>query len=757
MPINLVGGSALMRLQNNKEPLIKRLNKDYAPRIEDAVTRSELAGEQYVALGTLGGLVRNLTKAALAIQNPVINPFDKKMANITTTDTSRPNNYISVETTPKASKMSFDVRVNAVATASKMIIGKGGTLNIRSVGNMFNGELTVGVDGVNSVVKLNGGESLQQIIDSINNKFADNGVKASAISLKIDGANDNDNDKYNIVISSQELGEKVLTFNWNPTGKFNPFTGLIQPHSGNYLLETLNITGTKADITVDGRQIAPQDSNVFKDIMTGVTINALTPNIGGLGGDVTKTQTVNIGPDTTKTGVFEDINKFFIAYNKLKVFVAKMTEKTSEKDYADTAVLHNTSEIRQASYLLDSVFSNGSIISNGKYKSLVEVGIGLAPAADIDDAPCGTDILTTIDSTALDNALNNHFDDFTALFRGGLKVTTNSKRGSTLNLSYFKNKLDSDIFKKPMTVKIWPGAAPGDVIQKKVDKLDEYGNKIIDLKNPNNFVKIDKLDLAGNKIIDPDNPDNFVKVDLLDVHGNKIPDPYNQGSFLKIDAVYPYPHIPGGDVNNKVIDPDTPHNFVKEDKLDEYGNKIIDLKNPNNYIKVEAYGVEVSIPGITDKNLNNLGKPINVPILGTYTRKDNETYGYISFEGTELEGLRLQWDALNVSSNLSTVSVENPRGEPETFTIELTQGLADVVYFKSNDLMSEDGTRGTILTGSELMHSKVKKLSIEKTKLEDTLETKLDEIEMQFAKIEQMSILNDIFLDAISDIINPSN
>ena len=289
------------------------------------------------------------------------------------------------------------------------------------------------------------------------------------------------------------------------------------------------------------------------------------------------------------------------------------------------------------------------------------MGIGLAPAADIDDAPCGTDILTSIDPTALDNALNNHFDDFTALFRGGLKVTTNSKRGSTLNLSYFKNKLDSDVFKKPMTIKIWPGAGPGDVIQKKVDKLDEYGNKIID------------------------------------------------------------------------------------------------PENPNNYIKVDAHGVEVSIPGITNKNLNNLGEPINTPILGTYTRNGNETYGYISFEGTELEGLRLQWDALNVSSDPSTISVDNPRGEPETFIIELTQGLADVVYFKSNDLMSEDGTRGTILTGSELMHSKVKKLSIEKTKLEDTLETKLDEIEMQFAKIEQMSILNDIFLDAISDIINPSN
>ena len=654
MPINPVGGSALMRLQNYKEPLIKRLNKDYAPRIEDSVTRSELAGEQYVALGTLGGLVRNLTKAALAIQNPVINPFDKKMANITSTDTTHPNNYISVETTPKASQMAFDVRVNAVATASKMIISKGGTLNIRSVGNIFNGELTVGVDGINSVIKLNAGDSLQQIIDNINNKFADKGVKANAVPLKINDANDN----YNIVISSQELGEKVLSCNWVPIG-LSPFTGL--PYPANSLIETANTLGKQANITIDGGQIALQDSNVFKDIMPGVTIKALTPNIGGLGGDVTKTQTVNIGPDTTKTGVFEDINKFFIAYNKLKVFVAKMTEKTSEKDYADTAVLHSTSEIRQASYLLDSVFSNGSIIGNGKYKSLVEVGIGLAPASDIDDAPCGTDILTTIDPTALDNALNNHFDDFTALFRGGLKVTTNSKRGSTLNLSYFKNKLDSDVFKKPMTIKIWPGAGPGDVIQKKVDKLDEYGNKIID------------------------------------------------------------------------------------------------PENPNNYIKVDAYGVEVSIPGITDKNLNNLGEPINMPILGTYSRKDNETYGYISFEGTELEGLRLQWDALNVSSDPSTISVDNPRGEPETFIIELTQGLADVVYFKSNDLMSEDGTRGTILTGSELMHSKVKKLSIEKTKLEDTLETKLDEIEMQFAKIEQMSILNDIFLDAISDIINPSN
>ena len=131
-----------------------------------------------------------------------------------------------------------------------------------------------------------------------NNKFADKGVKANAVPLKINDANDN----YNIIISSQELGEKALSCNWVQSFE------LIDPT--NSLIETANTLGKQANITVDGRQIEKQDSNVFKDIMPGVTIKALAPNIGG---DVTKTQTVNIGPDTTKTGVFEDINKFFIA------------------------------------------------------------------------------------------------------------------------------------------------------------------------------------------------------------------------------------------------------------------------------------------------------------------------------------------------------------------------------------------------------------------------------------------------------------
>ena len=633
MPINQISNSPLMCLQNHKEPLIKRLNKNYAPRIEDAVTRSELAEEQYVALGTLNDLVKNFTKSALNIQNPVINPFDKKMSNITTTDTSRPNNYISVETIPKASKMSFDVRVNALATASKMIIGKGGVLNIRSGANTFNGTLTLGVDGINNVVQINNGDTLENILAKINSQFVSNGAKATVTSMKVDATND----YYNIVISSKELGVKALTLNWVPLvnlGAANSLLGAATP-------------GTQADITIDGVQIAAQDSNVFENVIPGVTIKALAPNTVG----PANKQTVTIAPDTTNDGVIKDIAKFVRAYNDLKIFVAKMTEKSSEKDYADTAVLHNSSAIRQARFLLDSVF-DPSINNGGKYKLLSDVGIGLIPAERDEEAPAGTTLLSTVDEAALRNAIETNYEDFTALFVGALKVTANAAGGSKLDLSMMTEPLESKFYNTPMRVEINPGAAPGEVAL---------------------FPPVQARDRDNNLLTDP-NP------------------------------------IPGG------------------------------LPIP----RMVQWGVKVEIPGITDTPTNP--GVHNNPIWGTYTRNDTDTFGYIDFKDTDLKGLRLQWDAVNVGP-----------GVAEVFTVNLSQGLVDLAYFRSNDLMSEDGKRGTLLIDSEFMHSKVNKLNIEKIKLEDTLETKLNEIEMQFAKIEQMSILNDIFLNAISDIINPSN
>ena len=252
-----------------------------------------------------------------------------------------------------------------------------------------------------------------------------------------------------------------------------------------------------------------------------------------------------------------------------------------------------------------------------------------------------------VSSTDLSNALNNHYDDVISLFRGGLKVTANSPRGSTLDLSFMTDLLDTNLFGKPMTVTLTPGAGAGDVIQDQVQKRDDNGQLVF---NP--------------------------------------------------------PAILGG--------PPVP-------------------------VMVDANGVKVSIPGITD-----IGGP-DVPILGTYTRKGADTYGYIDFKGTQLEGLRLVWDSMGVTA-----------APDETFTIELSKGLADTAYFRSSDLASEDGLTGTIYLGSQLVQQKAKDLDAEEKKLEAALEEKLEKIEQEFDQIAQLAIMHEIFADAINSIINPS-
>jgi flagellar capping protein FliD len=630
MATSAVGGTALERLQNYKEPTIKRVTKAQQTKIDAVTLKHEGAVEQSTALGTLSGLVRSFTGAAAVLQRPYDSPFDKKSATLTTTDVGIAQKYISVTSGKYTPKMAFDVHVNTIATASKIIISDGGASHIKSGANTFYGNLTINVDGVANVVQITPGDTLANILTKINSQFVNNGARATATSLKIDDVNG----YYDIIISSQELGNKVLTFNWAAVGL---------PNANNSLLGGIN-AGTQADITIDGVQIAAQDSNVFENVIPGITIKALAPNTVG---PVNK-QTVTIAPDTTNDGVVKDIAKFVRAYNDLKIFVAKMTEKISDKEYAPTAVLNNFSAIRQARFLLDSVF-DPSINSGGKYKLLSDVGIGLAPAEKDEEAPIGTTLLSTVDEEALRNALETNYEDFTALFVGKLKVTANAVRGSKLDLSMMTEPLESKFYNTPMRVKINPGAAAGQVAP---------------------FTPVQAVDDLGNLIFDPD-----------PAGGPAIP-------------------------------------------------------------RMISWDVEVEIDGIT-----NLANPlVHTPIRGHYTRNGTDTFGYIDFKDTDLKGLRLQWDAVNVVV-----------GAPEVFTVNLSQGLSDLAYFRSNDLMSEDGNRGTLILTSKEIQQKVKDLSAEQTKLETILEKELDKIEQQFAKIEQMSILNDIFLDAISDLLNPTN
>ncbi len=615
MPVNAVGASPLEKLQNYKEPTIQRITKAKQPRIDEVTLKHEEAIEQSSALDTLSKLVGNFTGAAAVLQNPYDSPFESKNATLTTTDLGLPEKYVSVIPGKYTPKMTFDLRVEQVATASKLLINfkfnPDEPLDFNSDKAVdFDGSLDFKIADNNVKIDFTTAETGKDIVKKINSEFEKLGVKARANLLKLgDGTAD-------IQVTHQELGAKGMEC------VFTEYTDFM--HMGykeHKFVCTIGTIGTSAKIVIDGTELVNENSNIFdgKTIgFEGVTIKALAPNTAGP--NAIK-QTVTIAPDTTNDGVMmKSISKFARAYNDLKIFVAKMTEKSSDKEYAKTAILHNSSAIRQAQALLDSVF-DPNINNGGKYKLLSDVGVGLVPADKDEGAPTGTTLLQTVDEAALRNALENNYEDFTALFRGALKVTADpANQNSKLSLSLMSKSLDSKFYNQDMTVKIKPGANPGEIVQ---------------------------------------------FTDLVD------------GTKWDVEA--------------------------------NFGEKII---------------------------------------KGNYKKIDNKDAGYIDFNGTPLEGLRLYWNAVKATK----VDDQNL----EKFTVNLSQGLADITYFRSNDLMGEDG-KGSLEFYSTESQSKVKSFSKKKTELETILARDLEKIEQAYSKVEEMSLLNDIILDGIKGLLNPES
>jgi len=609
MAVNALGNSSdFDKIQNNKRSAIDRITKKIQPRIDKVTLKHEEAIEQSSALDTLSKLVGNFTGAAAVLQKPYDSPFENKNATLTTTDLGLPEKYVSVIPGKYTPKMTFDLRVEQVATASKLLID----CKINSDKAVdSNGSLDFEINGSNVTINFTSEETGQDIVKKINSEFEKEGVKARANLLKLG------NDTANIQVTHQELGEKSMkcAFVKDKSLQFGP------------VIEYDGTGGTSAKIVIDGTELVNKNSNIFdgKTIgFEGVTIKALAPNTPAGDAPTTK-QTVTIAPDTTNDGVMmKSISKFARAYNDLKIFVAKMTEKSSDKEYAQTAILHNSSAIRQAQALLGSVF-DPNINNGGKYKSLSDVGVGLVPADKDEAAPIGTTLLQTVDEAALRNALENNYEDFTALFRGALKVTENrTNQGSKLSLSLMSKSLDSKFYNQDMTVKINPGANPGEIVQ----------------------------------FTDPDDGSQY------DVEAN-------------------------------------------------FGGKII----KGNYKQVDS-------------------------------KDGNNNAGYIDFNGTPLEGLRLYWNAVKANNETNS--------DPEVFTVNLSQGLADITYFRSNDLMGEDG-KGSLEFISTESQSKVKSFSKKKTELETILARDLEKIEQAYSKVEEMSLLNDIILEGIKGLLNPES
>lgn len=177
------------------------------------------------------------------------------------------------------------------------------------------------------------------------------------------------------------------------------------------------VTAAQAlNLTVDGVKNITRTSNTASDVLNGVTLNVTHA-------DPSTTVTVAINPDANTAATA--IQSFVTAYNGWESFVQQNEATASSGGAASSAVLFGDSSLRDASLQVDS-----AITQNINNTSLGALGISLDGNNQMQ-----------VDSTTLDDALNNNFNTVANLFQATLTSSSVNLQTSGSNLSTFSGTL----------------------------------------------------------------------------------------------------------------------------------------------------------------------------------------------------------------------------------------------------------------------------------------------------------------------------
>jgi len=251
-------------------------------------------------------------------------------------------------------------------TAATDVVGTG-TITIAQGGNSF--QLTI--DSTNS--------TLAGIRDAINAEPNNSGVVASLINV---------NSGTQLVLTSNKVGTvnaiNVTAVDNNTTDGFD----LTRLDAANLITQQ---AATDAKINVDGQAVT-RNSNSFSDVIAGVTFNLVSAQPG-------TTQSLSVATDTPS--IKKDIQSFVDNYNAL-VGVAK---GLSNYDPATNVAgaLNGDFVIRGIQSALEQTLT--SSVSGGAFSNLSQLGITLDATGSLN-----------VDSTVLDNKLNNNLSDVKQFF-----------------------------------------------------------------------------------------------------------------------------------------------------------------------------------------------------------------------------------------------------------------------------------------------------------------------------------------------------
>lgn len=307
---------------------------------------------------------------------------DQNSFNSLTADSSNPTAF-SVTTSSTAKTGSFDIDVVRLAKAQRTVSDR-----LTSASASLNGgqamslSLKIGGATAPAINLAAGKDTPQDVVDAIN-------AAGYGVSAKLVNTGDGSTQPFQIVLSGAEgaAGAFSVTPSYG-TGSGSPGLGFAAGNEGNQ-------AASDAQVKIDGITYT-RNSNVLKDIVPGVTLNLKTTT--------SSAAQVNLTRDSTS--IKDKLNNLVSTYNDAMTMLNVVTDPKSTVDtYGATLVGDST--VRMLKQQLRGMFSGMSSTPGTAVGSLWQMGISVDQAGTL-----------SLDSTKLDTALTNSFDDVVKTFSG---------------------------------------------------------------------------------------------------------------------------------------------------------------------------------------------------------------------------------------------------------------------------------------------------------------------------------------------------
>lgn len=440
---NVLGGSGGSGIDS--QSLIKSLTDAKALPATKLQDQVKLNDSRSKALSDYKTLLSKFQDAANFLRNPpgvaneTSNAFAYTKANVSYDTSSGGTAPLTVTTSPGATQNTYLIdQIISTAKATKQ------TTNNFSISDadqkVVYSSAGAGQFGAGTIVvkgatiTLNDGDSLNSVASKFNAVSATTKIAATVVKVSTG--------TYSLLFSSTQTGtDAAFNLTSNAT-----VTSAVPADVLTHLTFTNTQTASNASFILDGVTFTRQ-TNAISDVINGLTFNlqqATTTDI---------TVTVDPDTDTAKNAIINFAN----TYNDLRKFYAKQTEVGTDGKFKDTAVLANSDVLRTSISTIGDQVSRIVAGLSGNYTRLSDLNVTSTDLPATDTDPLVRNILT-IDEGKLGSALSSNFSDIRKVFEytftssdSRVKVFSRSNNASVQNFDLTIDP-DSGIYRATYTL-----------------------------------------------------------------------------------------------------------------------------------------------------------------------------------------------------------------------------------------------------------------------------------------------------------------